>query len=86
MPPDIDKYMPKLDKFDLSPEQRVEFIHIMWRIMERFADCAFGLDPVQMLPDRHDQKIAPCGSDLIESRVQPLKQHFNANGAKLQGQ
>jgi hypothetical protein len=43
MPPDLEKYRPYVDGFDLTEAQKVELIHTLWAIMESFVDRAFGL-------------------------------------------
>lgn len=45
--PDIEKYRPFVERFDLDEAQKEELIHTVWVIMESFVDRAFGLDPVQ---------------------------------------
>ncbi|QLH40629.1 MAG: hypothetical protein HWD60_19165 [Defluviicoccus sp.] len=57
MPPDLEKYRPYVDGFDLSEAQKAELIHSVWAIMESFADRAFGLHPVQ--------RVALSGSGRI---------------------
>jgi len=47
MQPDMKKYLPMLDEFDMSHEHKVQFIHDLWRIMESFVDRAFGIHPTQ---------------------------------------
>lgn len=53
MTPDTEKYRAYVDGFDLTEERKIELIHTVWRIMQSFADRAFGDDPVQtcVLPD-----------------------------------
>lgn len=48
MIPNIDKYLPFLDKYDWSREEKIEMIHAVWRMMEAHADTTFGLNPVQL--------------------------------------
>ena len=46
MPLNIEKYRPYLDEFDMSEEQKAEFIKAMWTIMQSFANQAFEQNPV----------------------------------------
>lgn len=47
MLPDIKKYLPYFEGYNLTEAQKVDLIHNVWAIMECFADRAFGLNPVQ---------------------------------------
>ena len=76
MPPDLDKYRPYLDGFDLDEEQKAEFIHALWTIMEGFADRAFGLHPVWQVPAARDIKDPHAGPDQLESSNRILKKEF----------
>lgn len=51
MEPDIEKYLPELDEFDMTREKKEEYIRELWKIMQHFVDQAFGLDPVQIVLD-----------------------------------
>ncbi|MDT7043963.1 hypothetical protein [Candidatus Nitronereus thalassa] len=53
MKPDIEKYMPYLDEYDLTEDKKVQLIKDVWLIMESFVDQAWGLHPVQQCTDRH---------------------------------
>ncbi|MCF6354795.1 MAG: hypothetical protein L3J26_06785 [Candidatus Polarisedimenticolaceae bacterium] len=44
---DFEKYLPYLDEFDLSQDQKLEFIKTVWQLMESQVDQAFGFHPVQ---------------------------------------
>lgn len=71
MKPDMNKYLPMLDEFDMSHEQKVAFINDLWRIMESFVDKAFGINPVQQV----DKKITDIDlQDSIKSLDSPLIQ------------
>ena len=40
----IEKYLPHLDQYDWSREEKIEMLHAMWRLTEAQADKAFGLN------------------------------------------
>ncbi len=42
---DYDEYLPMCDKFDMTPEQKCQFITELHNIMECFVDLGFGTDP-----------------------------------------
>lgn len=41
---DTDQYMHFMEEFDMTDAQKREVIEIVWRIMEQFADRAWGMD------------------------------------------
>lgn len=87
MPPDIEKYRKHVDRFDLSEDQKIELIHMVWRIMESFVDRAFGLDPVQQVTAAHGSKDALEGPRVLEfqKNLQPceaLQRTFRAKPKK----
>ena len=49
MKPDYDKYIPMLDEYDMTHEQKIEFIDTLWNVMQSFVDRAFGIHPVQQV-------------------------------------
>lgn len=44
---DIEKYRHHVDHLDISEDQKVDLLRTVWRILESFADRAFGLHPAQ---------------------------------------
>ena len=51
----VDKYMPMLDRYDLSKAQKLELLHSLWNITGRFVDRAFGISSLQV-PLKKKQK------------------------------
>ncbi len=47
MKPDTEKYLAMIDDWDMTREQKIQYIHDLWHIMESFVDRAFGKHPVQ---------------------------------------
>ena len=79
--PNIDRYRPLVDRFDLTDEEKVELIHTVWRIVEGFAYRAFGLDPVQQTGGRANTGDAPGEAPMLDLRTTadpptPLKTTF----------
>ena len=66
MTPDIEKYGPFLARFDLTEDQKSELMNIIWRLMEGFADRAFGLNSVQQVRGAATEKGAKQGSPVLE--------------------
>jgi len=63
--PDIEKYIHYFDKFDMTYEQKVEYIHSLWGIAWAFVDRAFGIHPSQQVP----KSELPGTSDKVRARV-----------------
>ena len=67
MLPDIEKYRPYFDEYDLSEEEKEEYIRTLWRFMERFVDQAF--DPEQL--SRKESGDRPASEDDSRSDTNP---------------
>ncbi len=62
MQPDYDEYRPYLKRFDLTDEEKDEFILALWGMLEQIADRAFGIHPLQQVVDNQpggDSSTAP---------------------------
>ena len=55
MRPDVEKYLAMMEDWNMPREQKVQFIHDLWRIMESFVDRAFGIHPVQQVTNKNLQ-------------------------------
>lgn len=82
MPPDLEKYRPYVDGFDLSEAQKAELIHSVWAIMESFADRAFGLHPVQRVALSGSGEDLNGRPDRVSFQQDSVKSHFR-NAARL---
>jgi hypothetical protein len=70
MQPDLDKYWPYLDGYDLNDSEKRELIHTLWSMMESFVDSAFGTHPVQQClkaKARNDSNLSPRELQLAET-------------------
>ncbi|MBB4286082.1 hypothetical protein [Roseospira goensis] len=67
MRPELEKYRPYVDGFDLTEAQKAELIHTLWTIMEAFADQAFGLHPAQLIPAALMQRDPPDTANDVDS-------------------
>ena len=67
MRPDINKYLPMLDGYDMNHEQKVQFIHDLWHVMESFVDQAFGVHPVQQVGNKKSKRDLQDTMQTIES-------------------
>jgi hypothetical protein len=44
---DFEKYLPYLDEFDISKEQKIELLKTLWNMMGTFVDIGWGVDSAQ---------------------------------------
>lgn len=51
MKPDLDKYMPHVEGFEISDEAKRELLHAVWSVLENFVDREFGYDSAQQALD-----------------------------------
>jgi len=52
---DITPYRKYVDSFDLTEEQKIELVQMVWNIMESFVDRAFGVHSVQLAAANNDR-------------------------------
>ncbi len=65
MPPNYEKYRPFFKDFDMSDEQKDEYIDTLWLIMNSFADQAFGLTSSQQVCEFKPDKVCLPESSLV---------------------
>lgn len=53
---DAEKYLAQAKDFDMSEEEKVELLTILWDIMCRFVELGFGLDSISILGEQISQK------------------------------
>ncbi len=49
---DVEKYFEQAKDFDLTEEQKIELLTILWDIMMRFVELGFAIDSVSLLEDK----------------------------------
>lgn len=81
MTPDLQKYRPLVEEFDLTDAEKDELIHTVWQIMESFVDRAFGVDPTQqavraagMTDSRRDAKRVDSAQEQFGSAASGRKE------------
>ncbi len=72
MKPDVKKYLAMIEEWDMPREQKIEYIHDLWHIMESFVDRAFGTHPAQQVSNKISQANRQDSSKRIESNL-PMK-------------
>ncbi len=73
MKPDIEKYLAMIDDWDMTREQKIQYIHDLWYIMESFVDRAFGKHPVQSARDKSSNTDRQDSTKPLES-THPIQQ------------
>ena len=67
MKPDTEKYLAMIDDWDMTREQKIQYIHDLWHIMEGFVDRAFGKHPVQSARDKSSNADGQDSTKRLES-------------------
>ena len=67
MKPDTEKYLAMIDDWDMTREQKIQYIHDLWHIMEGFVDRAFGKHPVQSARDKSSNADRQDSQERLES-------------------
>lgn len=72
---DVEKYLSQLEDWDISPEQKTEFIQTLWNILVSFAELGFEIHPAQLAqkagelsvqkPPKLSEKPRVLGSDML---------------------
>lgn len=67
---DITPYRKYVDSFDLTEEQKIELVQMVWNIMESFVDRAFGVHSVQLAAANNGrlQEVSETVSLLLEQK------------------
>ncbi|MES9940314.1 MAG: hypothetical protein ABW104_16200 [Candidatus Thiodiazotropha sp. 6PLUC2] len=67
MKPDIEKYLAMIDDWDMTREQKIQYIFDLWHIMENFVDRAFCKHPVQHARDKSSNADRQDSMKRLES-------------------
>lgn len=67
MKPNYDKYIPMLNEYDMTREQKIEFIDTLWNVMQSFVDRAFGIHPVQQVMTQKAQRNLQSTEQILNS-------------------
>ncbi len=73
MRPDVEKYLPMIEDWDMPRDQKIQFIHDLWHIMESFVDRAFGIHPLQQVMDKKTERDLQDSAKHIDSSYHPKK-------------
>lgn len=53
---DINHYLEMAKDFDMSEQEKIELLTVLWDIMRRFVELGFGVDSVSLLGDEIAEK------------------------------
>ena len=67
MGPDYEKYRPLLDEFNLADDKKDELIDVMWALLDGFVERAYGMDSVQKVVNKQNDKARETDSDDVKS-------------------
>ncbi|MEL6857407.1 MAG: hypothetical protein AAFO74_03410 [Pseudomonadota bacterium] len=70
---DVERYLPMTEGFDLTDEEKQEFLQTLWNILVTVADLGLGLDPLQMLLGTSPQDATNQPADAVKS-TRPTEQ------------
>ncbi len=74
---DIEKYLPYLNKYDWTREEKVEMLHCVWRMMEAQADTAFELNSLQSSCGQSHQNSLRNQQNSLDSKDQSISQSYS---------
>lgn len=62
---DVEKYLPYVENFDITEEQKVEYLRTLWSIMSAFVDLGWDVDSVpEFLPALHEISGEQCAENV----------------------
>lgn len=73
---DIEKYLPYLDGYDWSREEKIEILRCVWRIMEAQADRAFELNTLPSSCGQSHQNSLRNQRNSLDLKDKPLSQSY----------
>lgn len=83
---DIEKYLPELDGYDLTREQKETMLRCVWNIMEACANRAFHKHPVQQarqeIQHSSDNRRLHLCSRSIDSKGRGISSRFKHSASE----
>ncbi len=65
---DTEKYLPYLDQFDWSREEKIKILRKLWQAMEAQVDTAFGVSAVQLSDIQNKNSDSQTLSNALDSK------------------
>lgn len=73
---DIEKYLPYLDSYDWTREEKIEILRCVWRIMETQTDKAFRLNTLSLPCEQPHQNSLRNQQKTVDSKDQSISQFY----------
>lgn len=74
---DVEKYLPYVEGFDISEEQKAELLKNLWSIMRSFVEIGWGLDTLQVcIP-----ALKEFSSEFQKNSLEQKEKHLPFNEA-----
>lgn len=64
----LEKYLPYLDQYEWSREEKTQVLYAMWRLTEAQADKAFSLNSVQLSCGQNKNIASEFSSYTVDSK------------------
>lgn len=78
-----EEYREHLEDFDLTPEQEVELLQILWNIMATMVDLGWGLDNIQITETLRQSTSAMDQQNRVQNNIAaPNEGKENRNGER----
>ena len=75
----VEKYRSRVEKFDITEQQKGELLQTLWDIMRRLAEIGYGIDSV----DRCIPALKEISSELARDALEQTENMATFNGAAL---
>lgn len=83
---DAKEFAHYLEECDLTEDEKIEYLKVIWGIVLQFVDLGFGLHPIQQACGQDDEiclKSALTAPDSVYSDYPILSEDFEAAGLSL---
>ena len=64
---DMNAYLELAKDFDMTEEEKIELLTLLWDIMRRFVELGFGLDSVSLLGGQDAENLKKSNDFMIDS-------------------
>lgn len=82
---DAAEFVHFLEDADLSSDQKIEYVRMIWDIVLQFVDLGFGLHPIQQACGQFESAPVLCdksGNSALDSPHPDLGKEFTASGTR----
>lgn len=68
---DAEEFREFIDKIDATEEEKIEYLHLLWKIAVTFVDISFGVDSTQQIVSYKAEIDSPQESRLLQINDYP---------------